>query len=138
MQKLQKQKKPPCGVEPQGGLCAGRIASAVVLCLLVLLVVLLILLILLILLLALLLLLLVVLLILLVLSILEILVHDDTSVNKLHCMHEYYSAKKQRIYTYFLDLKRGILPCIFRPADIYLWKYHRREPQYEKASIKIS
>ena len=132
MQKLQKQKKPPCGVEPQGGLCAERIASAVVLCLLVLLVVLLILL------LALLLLLLIVLLILLVLSILEILVHDDTSVNKLHCMHEYYSAKKQRIYTYFLDLKRGILPCIFRPADIYLWKYHRREPQYEKASIKIS
>ena len=132
MQKLQKQKKPPCGVEPQGGLCAERIASAVVLCLLVLLVVLLVLL------LALLLLLLIVLLILLVLSILEILVHDDTSVNKLHCMHEYYSAKKQRIYTYFLDLKRGILPCIFRPADIYLWKYHRREPQYEKASIKIS
>lgn len=130
------QKKPPCGVEPQGGLCAGRIASAVVLCLLVLLVVLLV--VLLILLLALLLLLLVVLLILLVLSILEILVHDDTSVNKLHCMHEYYSAKKQRIYTYFHDLKRGILPCIFRPADIYLWKYHRREPQYEKASIKIS
>ena len=117
LQKLQKQKKPPCGVEPQGGLCAERIASAVVLCLLVLLVVLL---------------------ILLVLSILEILVHNDTSVNKLHCMHEYYSAKKQRIYTYFLDLKRGILPCIFRPADIYLWKYHRREPQYEKASIKIS
>ena len=132
MQKLQKQKKPPRGVEPQGGLCAERIASAVVLCLLVLLVVLLILL------LALLLLLLIVLLILLVLSILEILVHNDTSVNKLHCMHEYYSAKKQRIYTYFLDLKRGILPCIFRPADIYLWKYHRREPQYEKASIKIS
>ena len=132
----QLQKKPPCGVEPQGGLCAERIASAVVLCLLVLLVVLLV--VLLILLLALLLLLLVVLLILLVLSILEILVHDDTSVNKLHCMHEYYSAKKQRIYTYSLDLKRGILPCIFRPADIYLWKYHRREPQYEKASIKIS
>ena len=126
LQKLQKQKKPPCGVEPQGGLCAERITSAVVLCLLVLLVVLLILL------------LLIVLLILLVLSILEILVHNDTSVNKLHCMHEYYSAKKQRIYTYFLDLKRGILPCIFRPADIYLWKYHRREPQYEKASIKIS
>ena len=98
MQKLQKQKKPPCGVEPQGGLCAERIASAVVLCLLVLLVVLLILLVLL---LALLLLLLIVLLILLVLSILEILVHDDTSVNKLHCMHEYYSARRQKIYAYF-------------------------------------
>ena len=98
MQKLQKQKKPPCGVEPQGGLCAERIASAVVLCLLVLLVVLLILLLTLLLLL---LVILLILLVLLVLSILEIFVHADTSVYKLQYMHEYYSARRQKIYAYF-------------------------------------
>lgn len=73
-------------------------ASAVVLCLLILLLVILLL----ILLLALLLLLLVVLLlVLLVLGILEIFVHADTSVYKLHYMHEYYSARRQKIYAYF-------------------------------------
>lgn len=73
-------------------------ASAVVLRLLVLLVVLLILLLTLLLLF---LVILLILLVLLVLTILEIFVHDGTSVYKLHHMHEYYSAKRSKIYASF-------------------------------------
>lgn len=91
--------KPPCGSMPQGGSGSALVLRLLVVLLLIVLLILLVLL-------ALLLLLLVVL-CLLVPVISDILVHADTSVNKLHHMHEYYSAKRQRIYTYFCSLKRA-------------------------------